>query len=301
MAQTKTTLILWASLLFWASAFAGIRAGLQHYSPSHLADLRFLVASGTLALGTLIKGVRRPAWRDLPRLFLLGLGGIAIYHTALNYGEMTVNAGAASFMINVAPLLSTLMSVVFLGEHFRFSGWLGLLVSFTGVSLIAFGEGGGMSFDRGNLYVLTSAMCGAVYSVLQKPLLTKYSAFEVACYSIWLGTLCLLVPAWDLIEGIQRAPLPTTLAVIYLGVFPAAISYFGWSYVLARMPVSSASSFLYLIPVLSTLIGFIWLGEVPRRLTLLGGSLALGGVLGVSLFGAIQSNRAIARKDAVPQ
>ncbi len=283
--RLKTGLILWTSLLFWASAFAAIRVGLRHYSPSHLAALRFLVASGTLALATTIKRVRVPQWQDVPRLLLLGLFGIALYHTALNYGELTVSAGAASFIINVAPLFSILLSVSFLGETLPPLGWTGLLVSFTGVSLIALGEGGGLNFNVGGIYVLTAALCGALYSVLQKPLLKKYSAFDMVCYSIWLGTFYLLFPALGLLSEIQRAPLPATLAIVYLGIFPAAISYFGWSYVLARMSVSRASIFLYLVPVLSTLIGFVWLGEAPQRLTVLGGSLALGGVLGVSHFG----------------
>ena len=298
--RTKTSLILWATLLFWASAFAGIRVGLRHYSPSHLAALRFLVASGVLGLATTVKRVHFPAWRDLPRLLLLGLVGIAFYHTALNYGELTLSAGAASFIINVAPLFSTLMSVSFLGEHFRPVGWMGLLVSFAGVSLIAFGEGGGVSFDRGSLFVLISAFCGALYSVLQKPMLKKYDAFDMACYSLWLGTLCLLVPAPNLLRDTQRAPLSATLAVVYLGVFPAALSYFGWSYVLARMTVSRASSFLYLVPVLSTVIGFIWLGEVPQKLTLLGGSLAVGSTLVVGLYGDSRVKKAIVREDGSP-
>ena len=47
---TRALLALAATLLLWASAFAGIRAGLRAYSPAHLAVLRFLVASAVLAI-----------------------------------------------------------------------------------------------------------------------------------------------------------------------------------------------------------------------------------------------------------
>ena len=60
-------------------------------------------------------------------------------------------------------------------------------------------------------------------------------------------------------------PLPATLAVIYLGVFPGAIAYVLWSYALARMPASILSTFLYLSPALAILIAWVWIGEVPRR------------------------------------
>ena len=166
-------IILMASVLFWASAFAGIRVGLQHYSPFHLAALRFLVASGTLAIGAMTKGIHWPEGRDWPRLFFLGLLGIAVYHTALNYGELTVTAGAASFIINIAPVFTALLSILFLNEHFHLTGWMGFLISLSGVVLIALGEGGGLSFDKGGFYILLSALCSAFYSVLQKPLLSK--------------------------------------------------------------------------------------------------------------------------------
>jgi drug/metabolite transporter (DMT)-like permease len=280
----KLLVVLWASLLFWASAFAGIRAGLQHYSPFHLAVLRFLVASATLAIGAVIRGIHWPDRCDFPRLFLLGLLGIAVYHTALNYGELTVTAGAASFIINIAPVLTALLSILLLHERSHPAGWIGFLISLGGVILIARGEGGGLSFNKGGLYILLSALCSAFYSVLQKPLLEKYNAFAVTCYSIWTGTLCLCVLLPGLPLEVHQAPRSATIAVIYLGIFPAALSYFGWSYVLARMPVSRASSFLYLIPVLSTVVGYVWLGEIPQKLSLLGGAMALGGVLVVNLY-----------------
>jgi drug/metabolite transporter (DMT)-like permease len=281
--RVKLWVVLWASLLFWASAFAGIRAGLQHYSPFHLAVLRFLVASATLAIGAMIRGVNWPDRHDFPRLFILGLLGIAFYHTALNYGELTVTAGSASFIINIAPVFTTLLSILLLRERFHITGWVGLSISMSGVLLIALGEGGDVSFNKGGLYILLSALCSALYSVLQKPLLRKYNAFVVTCYAIWIGTLCLCVLLPGLPQEVHQAPGSVTIAVIYLGIFPAALSYFGWSYVLARMPVSRASSFLYLIPVLSTIIGYAWLGEIPQKLSLLGGIVTLSGVLIVSL------------------
>jgi drug/metabolite transporter (DMT)-like permease len=60
------------TVVFWGSAFAGIRAGLHSYSPTHLALLRFISASAALALLAAVRGIRRPALRDLPLILLLG-------------------------------------------------------------------------------------------------------------------------------------------------------------------------------------------------------------------------------------
>ena len=73
--------------------------------------------------------------------------------------------------------------------------------------------------------------------------------------------------------------------MIYLGIFPAAIAYVLWNYALSRMPASLLSSFLYLSPVIASFIAWVWLGEVPALLTILGGTLAILGVLLVQTKG----------------
>src|SRR5512147_1529248 len=93
---TRTLVALVVALVLWASAFAGIRAGLRAYPPAHLAILRFLVASLVLVIYAAVVHFRRPQLRDLPGLAVTGVIGITFYNLALNYGETRVTAGAAS-------------------------------------------------------------------------------------------------------------------------------------------------------------------------------------------------------------
>ena len=64
--DARTLVALGVTLVFWASAFAGIRAGLKAYAPGELALLRFLVASTVLAGYAALTRVRMPEVRDLP-------------------------------------------------------------------------------------------------------------------------------------------------------------------------------------------------------------------------------------------
>lgn len=282
-------------LLLWASAFAGIRAGMRitpaggigadGYGPGELALLRFGTASAALALYGLATRMRLPARSDLPGIGLAGFLGISIYHVALNFGEVTVQAGAASLLISAAPVFTALLSVLFLQERLTRLGWGGILLAFGGVALIAVSGSGGLHFTPGALLILLSAVVAAAFSILSKKTLRRYAALEFTSYAIWAGTLPMLVFLPGLVRQFRGAAPPATFAVIYLGIFPAAIAYVLWNYALSKMPASLLSSFLYLSPVIASFIAWVWLGEVPALLTILGGGLAILGVVLVQTKG----------------
>jgi drug/metabolite transporter (DMT)-like permease len=289
LSDARVLLSLGATVFFWASAYAGIRDALQAFGPGQVALARLLVAAVVLALYAVATRMRMPEIRDLPMVLLAGLLAFAVYHIALNYGEITVSAGAAGVLIATAPVFTALLAATFLGERLGPMGWAGMAVSFAGAALISVDEGGGLALDPGAFLILLSAICVSVYFVFQRPYLAKYGALAFTTYAIWAGTVCMLPYLPGLFLQSLTAPTGTSLVLVYLGLFPTALGYVTYAYAMSRMNASAAVSFLYLIPVLAYLIGWAWLGEAPTSLSVLGGLLVLAGVVLVNRRGPEQA------------
>ncbi|MBI1257180.1 MAG: EamA family transporter [Chloroflexi bacterium] len=274
------------TILLWGSAFAGIREGLKAFDPFHVALLRYLTASLVLGIYALITRMPLPRLRDVPALALLGFLGFTVYNACLNWGEVTVPSGIASFIIASAPIFVALLATFFFGERLRVVGWLGILISVVGVSLIAFSsESTNLSFDPRALGILLAAAVQSFYVVGQKPLLKRYSPVQFITYAIWFGTLFLLVFLPGLPEELQAASPSALAACIYLGVVPGAIGYLTWTYVLAHSPASTAATLIYGVPVVALVIAWLWLGEVPGLVAVIGGFVVLAGVIIVNTLG----------------
>lgn len=271
------------TIFAWASAFPAIRAGLEAFGPLELGAVRFAVAAIPAAIYLAVTRPKLPERSELWRFAVGGFGFVALYTGLLNYGELTVSAGAASFIINVSPILTALFATAYLGERFSIIAWGGTLLSFAGIGIIALGEGDGLRFDAGALFILGAAFVTAANAIAQKPLFIRHNPLAVSAWNMVVGALVL---SPFLPSGLAQATVADAhglFAAVYLGVVPSLIAYASWSVALSRLPASRASNFLYCVPPVATLMGFFWLGEAPGMLGIAGGALALVGVAIVNL------------------
>lgn len=268
-----------ATILSWGSAFAAIRAGLAAVPPVELAAARYGLGAVPAVLYLLLGRRAIPPLRDLWRLVIVGFLFVTAYATLLNIGELTVPAGPASFIINTAPIFVALLATIFLGERFGLWGWIGTFVCMTGIALIAWGEGDEFGLNRGALLILAAALCASVASIIQKPLLARMPPLTVTAWVLMFGALPFLFFVPSTVAAVTAAPFDIQLAVLYLALVPTVIGYLTWAIALRRLPASRAANFLYGVPPTATLIGFVWLGEFPKTLGVVGAGMAILGVV----------------------
>ncbi|MDT3681342.1 MAG: DMT family transporter [Truepera sp.] len=294
-------LLLLFQMMLWGSAYPMIKLGLTGLSAQHLTLLRHLVASAAFVpLLLVFKGRLRPVRADVPYLFLVGVLGYTVYHLALNFGELHVSAGAASLIIATAPAITALLAVAMAGERLAPLGWAGSVVSFLGVIVIVMGDSrGGISFNVWAWLIVLSAVSTSFYAVLQKPLFTRYKPIEVAAFATWAGTVPLLVFLPGLGGEVLGAPAEALGATLYIGLFPSAVAYTIFAFALSRTPITVVTAFLYLVPVFGLLSAWLLIGEVPALVTLVGGAIAVLGIVLVNL--SKRRERSVARGLPLPE
>lgn len=280
-----TALAIAFTVVCWASAFVGIRSAVNHMTAGSLAVARYVVAS--IVLAVLLAATRKglPRRQDMPRLIAVGFVGITVYNLALNYGSKFIQAGSASFLVNTAPIFTALFAVVMLKERVTAIAYAGIAMGFGGAVLIFLGEGQEVAIEPAALLILLAAVAFSLYFILQKPLLGRYTPLQVVSVAVWTGTVMMVPFALDVVQEFSDAPGSTKGVVVYLGLFPGALAYASWSFVLSKIPASKAASFIYCVGPTTVLIAWLWLDEVPTVLSLVGGAVALTGVVIVNTWG----------------
>src|SRR5690625_7604865 len=122
--------------------------------------------------------------KDIPIILLLGFLGFSIYHTFLNIGERTVDAGTASLLVSTTPLLSALLAAFFLKEKFNRFGWFGSFIACMCLALISIETGGSfsLSIEWGALMMLRGALGVSFYLFFQSSYIENDGFYPVIPY-----------------------------------------------------------------------------------------------------------------------
>lgn len=279
MSQKKLSIYFWLviSIISWGSSFVAVKIGLDGLNPYELASYRFTVASIALIPIALLNKFKFPKWKDFKLILALAIFGVYAYHISLNYATLNFSPNSVSFISNSSPIFITIFAIIFLNEKVKLLGWIGLILSMIGVYAITI-SGATFELSTDLVALLLIPIFWGAFFILQKPLLGKLKPLEIMSYSIWIGTILFLLTSHSFIFKLAEIPKTTHIAVIYLGIFPTVIAYLSWSIVLSRITVSRASSFSYLVPIVTIIVSIFLINEKPSLSLIIGGIFILLGV-----------------------
>ena len=268
------------TVVLWSSAFVGIRAAGEDLSPGALSLGRLAVGSALLGVFVLLQRERLPGRRELPLLLVCGVLWFGLYNLALNEAERRVDAGTASMLVNVGPVLIALLAGIVLREGFPRMLLAGCAIAFGGAVVIGLATSErGVAAGWGAVLCVAAAAFYAGGVVAQKPLLSRVSALHVTWLAATIGLVVCLPFAPGLVDELGRADRSSIAWMVYLGAFPTAIGFMTWAYALSRTTAGRMGATTYLVPPIAITIGWAMLGEAPEALAFLGGALCLGGVV----------------------
>jgi drug/metabolite transporter (DMT)-like permease len=262
-----------------AAALAGIQVGaciagsrwlVADIGPLSLTFLRYAVALATLVpLLALVGGTRASLARltagDAIRVALLGIVQFGVLIALLNFGLKHIDAGLGALLFATFPLMTLVIATA--AGHERFDAPLaaGVLLSIVGVGL-ALGVHPpamtGAGFMLGAASVLAAALCGAVCSVLYRPLLHRHATLPLGTLAMAAAVLALApaAAAEGLFVQARALSLAQWAAVVAIGL-SSGIGYWMWLWVLKHTAPTKATTFLALSPVTAALIGMFALAE----------------------------------------
>ena len=277
-------LVALAIVVVWGLNFTLLKDSLAQFDAFSFIWLRYL---GMLILAWTVVLVTRhpklPPRREAGRVAAAGLVGYSGYIVLSLVGLSFTTAFSNALLIAAAPLVSALLLWPGAGERLGGRRAFGLAVGAAGVAIFMSDKlaHGFAAAGVGDLVSLAAAALFATYTVLVKPLASRNPATSVSAWTLTVGSLPVLVLALPALvhQDWARVHLSGWLLLGWAIVVPVYLAWTLWSWASARAGVAATNAFLYLVPVVSGISSFLFLGEGFTPLKLAGAGLVLAGLV----------------------
>jgi len=267
------------AMLTWSSAYAAISYALAAFTPGEVALARLSLALVCFLAWVRFRRVKLPPLRVWPPLMALGVMGLTLYHLCLNDAETEIASGTAAIILALSPAVTGVASALWLRERLTPRTIAGLGVAMAGVVLVVLTSGQSLSFQPKAALVLVSVLATSLYFVMQKPFHGRYGTEAVTTVTFIGGVITAIPFGLGLPHALMAAPPSRVAALVWLGLAPTFIGYLTWNMAIARASVSKVTSFIYFSTPIALLISWLWLGERPGPLTLIGAAIVITGVV----------------------
>lgn len=265
-------------VFIWGGNLTITRGVFQSISPLPFIGLRFALSLGLLLAVVAAFGESLridPALRT--RAIWLGLIGNTLYQFLFQIGLSLTSAANTALLIATAPIWMVLIGLL-RGERVSRAAWGGIGLSFAGIALVLAGRGVSVSFNTllGDLLVLLSAICWAIYTMGARPLLARYSALKTTTLTMLSGTPLLVLAGIPGMLTLNWASVPAVAwgGLLYSAVLSIVLAYIIWYSSVQRAGAVRTAIYGNLVPVAGVLIAWAFGGE-PITMVQIGGAAAI--------------------------
>ncbi|KKK36701.1 multidrug transporter [Mesobacillus campisalis] len=270
----------------WGSAFIAGKVAVESFEPATVAFLRFLGAAILLfpLMAVMEKNRIKPNRKDYGLFAVLGLTGIALYNICFFLATKHAPVIKSSLFIAANPVLIVLLSGLFLKEKISGNHIAGMIIALTGVAFII--TNGHLldlfkiGFQPIDLVLMGAVVSWALYSVVGKVVLNKFSSVESTTYAVIFGTIFLLpfAAAETSWQDIQQASVSAWLSIAHMSVFVTVISFVMYYNGIKEVGAAKASIFINVMPVSAVIMATLFLGETFTWAHAIGAAFVLSGV-----------------------
>jgi drug/metabolite transporter (DMT)-like permease len=279
------------TIFFWAINTVIAKAVVMEIKPMALSFYRWLLALFFI-LPFAVPHLKKDMIlikQNLGILFILSIPSVTAYNSLVYFGAQYTSATNISLVVATMPVMTILFSWVMNREKPFALQAFGIMISIIGV-LIIISHGSWqvlstLSFNPGDLLIVLSIAAWSFYSVLLKKNEINISSISLLTILIFFGTLCILpfyVWEFSVFQGFELK-ITTVIIFLYLGIFPSIVSYLCWNFGVKTAGASIASVFMYLLPVFTSIIAYLFLNENLFIYHFAGGLLILFGLIMSSL------------------
>ncbi len=279
-------LLLVLTTLFWSGNFVLSRGMHADIPPLALSFWRWALALAIMLAFSwrTFLSQRGIVYRERRFIIIQGLLGVTGFNSLIYLAVQSTTAVNAVLINSCVPILIALCSLFINKEPLSLRQWAGILVSLSGVALIIVGGKLGslveLDFNRGDLLVLCAGLAWALYSVNLKRFPDELHPFSYLL-GIMVAGLIGILPFYFLELGMGyglTANLPTLTTIVYVAIFPSVLAFIFWNRAVRDIGANRAGVFIHLMPVFSSIMAIMFLGESIELFHLQGIALVFAGI-----------------------
>lgn len=250
--------------LFWAATYSAFKVLAPYLDSGGIVTLRYgLAAMGLFALWPLLPG-KSPRGRDLLKTLIMGIIVFAAAPRLQVAGVQLGQAGDASVLMALEPLITSIAAAIFLSERIAPRRWFGFGFGILGVVLLArvWRPDFKLPGLTANLLFVSSFVCETAYSVMGKPLIERAGYMKIIALALLGATLLnFSVDGHRTLAAAQALPLYAWGIIVYLASICTVMGYALWFVIIRETPVNLAALTIFIQPVAGVAFAGLWLHE----------------------------------------